>query len=197
MTHAHRNHTHCKLPPVRAVRARGHAHAHGALLHADRADGSARRRNAGGALWQPASGAIAADQKMVYFYAETNDNLSPHTGKNWMLLLIDADNNSKTGWYGYDFLINKNIPDDKTTTLMRRDSKSNTWKFAATLDYRYQGKALEIAVPRTLLGLRDYGFTFDFHWVDNPEDLIDPISLCTHGDSAPNRRFNYRCIWRP
>lgn len=140
---------------------------------------------------------VAVDKKMVYFYAETNDNLTPHTDSNWMLLLIDADNNSKTGWYGYDFLINKNITDDKTTELMLYNSKSKSWKSVASLDYRYKGKALEVAVPRSLLGLRDYGFTFDFHWIDNPEDLVDPISLCTHGDSAPNRRFNYRCIWRP
>jgi hypothetical protein len=26
--------------------------------------------------------------------------------------------------------------------------------------------------------------------------LKDPISLCLAGDSAPNRRFNYRCIWK-
>ena len=39
-------------------------------------------------------------------------------------------------------------------------------------------------------------FSFDFHWCDNPADLKDLISLSVNGDSAPNRRFNYRCIWR-
>ena len=55
---------------------------------------------------------------------------------------------------------------------------------------------LELAVPRKLLGLKGDAFSFDFHWCDNPIDLKDPISLCTSGDSAPNRRFNYRCIWK-
>ncbi len=64
------------------------------------------------------------------------------------------------------------------------------------LDYRYAGKALEVAVPRKLLGLLGDAFTFDFKWADNPTDLNDPISLCTTGDTAPNRRFNYRCIWK-
>jgi hypothetical protein len=50
---------------------------------------------------------------------------------------------------------------------------------------------LEMAVPRKLLGLTGDAFTFDFHWCDNPT-----ISLCVSGDSAPNRRFNYRCSWR-
>jgi hypothetical protein len=66
----------------------------------------------------------------------------------------------------------------------------------ARLDYRCSGKALELAVPRKLLGLDGDAFTFDFHWSDNPADLSDPISLCVNGDSAPNRRFNYRCIWK-
>jgi hypothetical protein len=38
--------------------------------------------------------------------------------------------------------------------------------------------------------------SFDYHWADNPADLESPISLSMNGDSAPNRRFNYRAIWK-
>jgi len=140
----------------------------------------------------------AVDENNVYFYAETKEPLTPHTGRNWMLLLIDADANHATGWNGYDFLINAKIVDDKTTTLLRYDPKSpgNPWVEQARLGYRCAGKALELAVPRRLLGLKGDAGTFDFHWCDNPTDLKDPISLCTIGDSAPNRRFNYRCCWK-
>jgi hypothetical protein len=115
-----------------------------------------------------------------------------------MLLLIDADHNPSTGWYGYDYLINQHVVDEKTTTLQRYDANApgGPWVEVARLDYRYSGKALEMAVPRKLLGLTGDAFTFDFHWCDNPTELKDPISLCTAGDSAPNRRFNYRCIWK-
>lgn len=139
---------------------------------------------------------VAVDPETVYFYAETNNDLTASTDPNWMLLLIDADKDSATGWFGYDFLINKSIVDDKTTTVMRYDSGTKSWIEVGKLDYRYKGKAVEIAVPRRLLGLEGQAFTFDFHWCDNPSDLTDPISLCINGDSAPNRRFNYRCIWR-
>ena len=140
---------------------------------------------------------VAVDANHVYFYVETADALTPSTGKNWMLLLIDADRNSKTGWYGYDFLINYSVIDEKTTTLMRYepDAPGGPWVKVAKLNYRYQGNALEIEVPRKLLGLKGDAFSFDFHWADNPTDLKDPISLCISGDSAPNRRFNYRFIW--
>jgi hypothetical protein len=82
--------------------------------------------------------------------------------------------------------------------LMRYDPRSpdHPWIEKARLQYRYAGKQLELAIPRQLLGLAGDALSFDFHWCDNPTDLKDPISLCTSGDSAPNRRFNYRCIWK-
>ena len=141
---------------------------------------------------------VAVDRENVYFYVETQDALTPHTSTNWMLLLIDSDLNPDTGWYGYDYLINQRVIDDKTTTLRRYEPTSprGPWTEVARLHYRYSGKAMEIAVPRKLLGLKGSAVTFDFHWCDNPLDLKDPISLCVSGDSAPNRRFNYRCVWK-
>ncbi len=140
---------------------------------------------------------VAVDGTNVFFYVETNDDLTPHTDSNWMFLLIDADRDHATGWYGYDFLINREVLSDKETMLMRYDGSEGAgrWTRVARLDYRYSGKRLELAAPRKRLGLAGKGFTFDFHWADNPAELSTPISLCTRGDSAPNRRFNYRCIW--
>ena len=138
---------------------------------------------------------VAVDREMIYFHAGTNNALTPHTGQNWMLLLIDADKNPKTGWFGYDYLINKSIVDAKTTTIRRFDPKTKSWAEVGKLHYRYKGKTLELAVPRKLLGLEGQTIAFDFHWCDNPADLSDLISLCVDGDSAPNRRFNYRCVW--
>lgn len=54
---------------------------------------------------------VAVDKNNIYFYVETASNLTNSSDSNWMLLFIDADNNSTTGWYGYDFVINKNIID--------------------------------------------------------------------------------------
>jgi hypothetical protein len=70
------------------------------------------------------------------------------------------------------------------------------WVKHADIKFGYTGNQLELAVPRKLIGLKGDAFSFDFHWSDNPADLKDPISLCVNGDSAPKRRFNYRCIWK-
>ena len=141
---------------------------------------------------------VAVDRDKVYFYVETEDALTPPTGTNWMLLLIDADQNPATGWFGYDYIINLRVVDEKTTTLQRYvpGTPGGPWLEVARLNYRHAGRQLELAVPRKLLGFKGDAFTFDFHWCDNPPDLKDPISLCLAGDSAPNRRFNYRCIWK-
>jgi hypothetical protein len=142
---------------------------------------------------------VGVDGGNVYFYVAANEALTPHTGNNWMLLLIDADHNPDTGWYGYDYVINKRVVSDRATTIMKYDPKAagGPWVEVGQLSYRYAGKEMEIAVSRKLLGLASgNAFTFDFKWADNPTDLIDPISLCTSGDSAPNRRFNYRCVWK-
>lgn len=138
---------------------------------------------------------VAVDKRNIYFYAETDSPLTSYKGENWMLLFIDADKNSATGWWGYDFLINKNI-NDKTTSLMKYDSKEKKWKEVKRLNYSYEGNQLEIEVPLKSLNLSQDSFTFDFHWCDHPADLKNQISLCINGDSAPNRRFNYRCIWK-
>ncbi len=140
---------------------------------------------------------VSLDKESVYFYAETDKALTSYQDANWMLLLIDADHDPNTGWFGYDYIINRKIMDGKTTALLAYDphNAGSPWVEKARLNYRYSGNALELAIPRTLLGLTGNAVTFDFKWSDNPADLKDPISLCTDGDAAPNRRFNYRCIW--
>ena len=136
---------------------------------------------------------MAFDGENVLFYVETVGNLTPSTDPNWMLLLIDADQNHSTGWNGYDYIVNKQVKDGATTTLMRWGGKS--WKKCADVKYGVNGNKLVISMPMKALKLGGGKVSFDFHWSDNPKSLDDIISLCTTGDNAPNRRFNYRCIW--
>ncbi len=141
---------------------------------------------------------VAMDEENVYFYAATSEALTAHTGNNWMLLFVDADQNHETGWNGYDFAVNLKVVDEKKTTVSRwqQDGSNPGWTDAAQVDYRYSGKSLEIAVLRQLLQMGGDKVSFDFHWCDNPDNTTDPMALCTSGDSAPNRKFNYRFIWK-
>ena len=112
-----------------------------------------------------------------------------------MLLLIDADNNATTGWHGYDYIVNRKVVSSTKTIMMRWNG--HKWSHPVNISYAMSGNQMEIAIPRKLLKLQGKAhFKFDFKWCDNPQSLSDPISLCTDGDAAPNRRFNYRCIWK-
>ena len=136
---------------------------------------------------------VAVGKSDIFFYVETADALTPYSDPDWMLLLIDSDGDSSTGWYGYDILINRDIVSDgKGNVLKFADGK---WIKAGEYRFAVEGNKLELAVPKSLLGVSGKSITFDFKWADNTGDLVDPISLCLHGDTAPNRRFNYRFVW--
>ena len=110
-----------------------------------------------------------------------------------MLLLIDSDQDSSTGWYGYDFIVNKKVVDGRHTTIM--SYSDGTWKEVASVPYKVSGNEMELAIPASILGVGGNSVSFDFKWADNVGELVDPISLCLHGDTAPNRRFNYRFVF--
>ena len=135
---------------------------------------------------------VARDDSYVYFYAETNAAITPYTDPNWMLLFIDADQNKATGWEGYDFLVNYGVIDSDTTTLKSTTSGWNWTMVNNNISYRVSGNKIEIAIPRSDIGEIGSDVKFDFHWADNIQKNNDVIEFAVSGDSAPDRRFNYR-----
>ena len=139
---------------------------------------------------------VACDARNIYFYARTQAKLSPFNGSNWMQLLIDLDQNPKTGWNGYDYLVNSRVISSSVTTL-KRLSDGKMWP----VHYYAAGNEIQVSLPRALLGLtNDKRTAFDFHWVDNapiggaPQQIADWWYV---GDSAPDGRFNYRYLNTP
>ncbi|MBR5626955.1 MAG: hypothetical protein IKW74_04965, partial [Thermoguttaceae bacterium] len=139
------------------------------------------------------TGKVAVDQDNVTFMVETANKLTPSTDNNWMLLLIDVDQDNETGWFGYDLLVNQKVRNDKETSLMTW--KDGQWEEIGTAPCAVEDNRFAVTVPRSVLNANGDKITFDFKWSDNASELKDPISLCTAGDTAPNRRFNYRFIW--
>ena len=133
---------------------------------------------------------VTADGGMLYVYAKTAAPLSnPIKSRNWMLFFIDADNDKKTGWEGYDFLVNYNVIDNEFTSVF--EYKDNVWQEKGAARYRCTGNELMFEIPRSMLGLTGKSFTVNFHWLDNVTDVYDLESWFTTGDSAPERRNNY------
>jgi hypothetical protein len=113
-----------------------------------------------------------------------------------MLLYIDADNNPKTGWLGYDYVINRTHVRPGITTLERNDGGGYQWKALRDIEFRSAGNELEIAIPRAALGLTADAFTLDFKWADNIQQTGDWSDFTLNGDVAPNDRFNFRAIFK-
>ncbi len=134
---------------------------------------------------------VAFDAYQIYFYVETAQQLTSHTDDNWMLLFLNTDQNNTTGWHGYDYLVNRYRSD--TTVVLEKWCSGFIWEPVANLPYSYMGSKMEMAIPRTFIGKENQkDISFDFHWADNIEAGNGIIEFAVSGDSAPNRRFNYR-----
>jgi hypothetical protein len=112
-----------------------------------------------------------------------------------MLLFIDVDSNPKTGWLGYDFVVNRKVNSDGTTSLERNVGGKYQWGPPEKIQYRTAGNELELAVPWNLLGTKPPA-TLDFKWADNIQQTGDWSDFTVNGDAAPNDRFNYRARLR-
>jgi hypothetical protein len=137
---------------------------------------------------------VARDSDNIFFKVTTREPLSPSSDPNWMLLLIDVDRDPGSGWYGYDLLVNREVKSGGETSVHRfvPGGGLGSWEICGSGLYAVRDCVLEIALPATFFAVRNGRVMFDFHWCDNPRQLMSPIDLCTDGDSAPNRRFNYR-----
>lgn len=133
---------------------------------------------------------INTDEHTVYFYVQTRAPLTSWHDKDWMLLYIDADLDHSTGRNGSDFVLNTRVLSTKKTTLSAI-SKEGTLGAPIEVPYKSVGNEMMIAVPRNLIRQASGSVKFDFHWTDNVPPAAGISESSLHGDSAPERRFNY------
>jgi hypothetical protein len=134
---------------------------------------------------------VARDATHAYFYAQTRQPLSPSTDPNWMWLLIDADQNPKTGWEGYDFILNRTR--DGHESWLEKNIGGWAWEPVANVPLVVEDAELMLAVPRKDLGMPDGdAVRFDFKWWDSAQKSGDIMDTYLSGDVAPDARFNFR-----
>jgi len=134
---------------------------------------------------------VARDTENLYFYVMTRQPLTPRADPNWMWLLIDGDQNAKTGWEGYDFILNRTM--DGQTTWIEKSTGGWKWEKLARIEVVTIGNKLMFAVPRQALGLPPGdAVQLDFKWWDNAQKPGDIMDTYLSGDVAPEGRFNYR-----
>jgi hypothetical protein len=141
------------------------------------------------------SARVSFDEQHVYFHARTRGALSTPSGTNWMLLFLDLDTSTRTGWLGYDFVLNRAAPGS-----VERNAAGGgggiAWTRVGAAEWRLVGDGLELSVPWSALGLSAPPDQFDFKWADNCINVGDWTDFTLNGDAAPNDRFNYRAVLR-
>ena len=136
---------------------------------------------------------VSYDDRNIYFYVRTHEKLTPHTDPGWMLLYINSDADYKTGWLGYDFVVNRKVG-ATTTSVEKNIGGVYQWQQTASVRYGAKGNEIEIAIPRRALGITRLPATIDFKWADHCYSKGDWTDFTLNGDAAPDDRFNYRAI---
>ena len=144
---------------------------------------------------------VARDDRNVSFYARTRDPITAAEGDNWMVLLLDADGDPKTGWNGYDVMVNGGRAAGGKCGVERHAGGGHGWEWAKAggAPFRAAGNEMHLSVPRAPLGPAAAGrLGMHFKWVDNVPGFDrggpDPLDWIDKGDVAPNGRFNYRYV---
>ncbi len=147
---------------------------------------------------------VAYDDEYVYFLAETADNITSSSGVSWMHLYIDTDPTGiSPNWEGFEYVVNR-IPltTPEWAGYCKVDSSAGGWKFreVGRAEYTVNGKRMQIAIPRAMLGLEDVNGTmpaFNFKWSDNTvapgatSDSGNILDFYKYGDVAPGGRFMF------
>ena len=117
--------------------------------------------------------------------------MTASAGGHWMTLLIDIDQNTTTGWHGFDYVVNRVAPGPNTAQL-ERSINGSMWESVAEIPYRVVENELHLAIERSALGLPEGKISVDFKWADNvpvPGDIMD---FYGKGDVAPEGRLMFR-----
>jgi hypothetical protein len=134
---------------------------------------------------------VAHDATHLFFHITTRESLTPATDANWMVLLIDADQNSATGQFGYDYRLDHTRSAPDSASIEHWNGKA--WEHAGTAKLQIGTHELHLAAERSALGMAsDEPLHFDFKWADNVPADADGMDFLDQGDAAPNARFNYR-----
>ncbi len=132
---------------------------------------------------------VSNDTENLYFYVECADAITAPEGANWMNLFINADCNDATGWYGFDYILNRNRDDGRV--LVERFTGVDSWTFetVGTAAYTCVGNVMQIMLDKDMIGFAE---TIDFKWADNSVPTGDIMEFLDQGDAAPNGRYTYR-----
>ena len=148
------------------------------------------------------SAKITHDRQYLYFYVDVPETVGDEPNAisayaadtSWMQIFINTDMSAETGFYGFDYIINNTVKDEKTSTLGKAKSNGKEFDFedGADIEYRVKDNKMMIKVPLEALGITDYSqIRFAFKIVDSDTKITTMEQMYSEGDCAPVGRLSY------
>ncbi len=135
--------------------------------------------------WTPAEGR---------FLVRTGGELSRSTDARWMYLFLDTDGDPRTGWLGFDHVVNRRRRGEHGSSVERNVGGRYEWADAGEAEVWVGERGLELSVPWRVLGMQGPPPVLEFKWSDNLKETGEWSDFTVNGDSAPNDRFRYRAV---
>ena len=135
------------------------------------------------------SAKVSQDAEYLYFRVDAANEIEMDGGKNRMNLFIDTDNDPKTGWEGFDLILNR----ARDGHYVSVESLENGWngeqkgKALYTLD----GETMVIRLSKEVAGMTGKVSEMRFKWADNSTLSGDVMEFDELGDAAPDGRFAF------
>lgn len=137
---------------------------------------------------------VTYDDNNVYFKVTATKDITSYKkgATNWMNLFIGVEGSSQASWSTFNYVINRN-PGSNGKTSVEHFTKNNAWKLDSSgeASYKVSGKVLQIAVPRSVLGITKDGFSLTFKVADGIEDPDNILDYYVSGESFPVGRYAY------
>lgn len=144
-----------------------------------------------------AAARVSFDRQQAWFYVRAREPLTGADDPNWMLLFLDTDADTATGWLGCDAVVNRTRSAPNRARVERNVGNRYEWTAAGEGDIRWNGCELELAVSWEALGRTGPPAEMQFKWADGVQQTGDWSDFTVNGDVAPNDRFKYRAILTP
>ena len=133
---------------------------------------------------------IAEDEENYYFLITCAEEITNHEEQDtsWMNLLLGIAGSADPSFGEYQYAVNRN-PGNGLTSV-ERSKGGYVWEEVGTAKYSVNGKYLQIAVPKVLIGCKA-GDTIVFKVTDHITSPSDIMDYYVSGDSAPIGRLSY------
>lgn len=133
---------------------------------------------------------IAEDEENYYFLITCAEEITNHEEQDtsWMNLLLGIAGSADPSFGEYQYAVNRN-PGNGLTSV-ERSKGGYVWEEVGTAKYSVNGKYLQIAVPKVLIGCKA-GDTIVFKVTDHITSPSNIMDYYVSGDSAPIGRLSY------